>query len=108
MQAVYEQIAENLQSGGVAQGSNFWNLYSVGVGSDDPYQVTLADTSTMAVIGAHVRPPPLPSLLLDMLGLSSMLIHAELSVYMSKVHRLQHKEDKVRPKLLAALTLHGV
>ena len=60
MQAVYEQIAENLQSGGVAQGSNFWNLYSVGVGSDDPYQVTLADTSTMAVIAAHVRPLFLP------------------------------------------------
>ena len=57
MQAVYEQISENLQSGGVAQGSNFWNLYSVGVGSDDPYQVTLADTSTMAVIAAHVRTP---------------------------------------------------
>ena len=66
MQAVYEQISENLQSGGVAQGSNFWNLYSVGVGSDDPYQVTLADTSTMAVIGAHVRSPCPSSLPLDM------------------------------------------
>ena len=56
MQAIYEQVSENLQSGGVAQGTNFWNLYSVGVGSDDPYQITLADTSTMAVIAAAVRP----------------------------------------------------
>jgi hypothetical protein len=55
MTAVYEQISENLQAGGVAQGSNFWNLYSVGVGSDDPYQITLADTTTMNVIAAHVR-----------------------------------------------------
>jgi hypothetical protein len=55
MQAVYEQISENLQAGGVAQGSNFWNLYTVGVGSDDPYQITLADTSTMAVVAAEVR-----------------------------------------------------
>lgn len=54
LQAVYEQISDNVQHGGVAQGSNFWNLYSVGVGSDDPYQITLADTSTMAVIAAHV------------------------------------------------------
>ena len=56
LQAVYEQIATNLQGGGVAQGSNFWNLYSVGVGSDDPYQITLADTSTMAVVAAQVGP----------------------------------------------------
>jgi hypothetical protein len=52
---VYEQISTNLQGGGVAQGSNFWNLYTVGVGSDDPYQITLADTSTMAVVAAQVR-----------------------------------------------------
>lgn len=55
LQAVYEQISQNVQSGGVAQGSNFWNLYTVGVGSDDPYQITLADTSTMAVVAAQVR-----------------------------------------------------
>ena len=55
LQAVYEQISTNLQGGGVAQGSNFWNLYTVGVGSDDPYQITLADTSTMAVVAAQVR-----------------------------------------------------
>ncbi|KAK9917541.1 hypothetical protein WJX75_005540 [Coccomyxa subellipsoidea] len=55
LQAVYEQISENVQNGGVAQGSNFWNLYSVGVGSDDPYQITLADTSTMAVVSAHQK-----------------------------------------------------
>lgn len=59
LQAVYEQISENVQNGGVAQGSNFWNLYSVGVGSDDPYQITLADTSTMAVVSAHVSTPSL-------------------------------------------------
>ena len=56
LQAVYEQISQNLNGGGVAQGSNFWNLYTVGVGSDDPYQITLADTSTMAVVAAQVRP----------------------------------------------------
>lgn len=55
LQAVYEQISQNLDGGGVAQGSNFWNLYTVGVGSDDPYQITLADTSTMAVVAAQVR-----------------------------------------------------
>ncbi len=55
MEAVYSQISTNLQGGGVAQGSNFWNLYTVGVGSDDPYQITLADTSTMAVVAAQVR-----------------------------------------------------
>lgn len=54
LQAVYEQISQNLNGGGVAQGSNFWNLYTVGVGSDDPYQITLADTSTMAVVAAQV------------------------------------------------------
>ncbi len=58
LQAVYEQISENVQGGGVAQGSNFWNLYTVGVGSDDPYQITLADSSTMAVVAAHVSSPP--------------------------------------------------
>ncbi|CAL8463261.1 g2795 [Coccomyxa elongata] len=55
LQAVYEQISQNVQNGGVAQGSNFWNLYSVGVGSDDPYQITLADTSTMAIVAAHQK-----------------------------------------------------
>ena len=55
MEAVYSPISTNLQGGGVAQGSNFWNLYTVGVGSDDPYQITLADTSTMAVVAAQVR-----------------------------------------------------
>ena len=55
LQAVYEQISQNLNGGGVAQGSNFWNLYTVGVGSDDPYQITLADTSTMAVVAAQVN-----------------------------------------------------
>lgn len=54
MEAVYDQIWENLKAGGVAQGSNFWNLYTVGIGDDDPYQITLADTSTMAIIDAHV------------------------------------------------------
>jgi len=53
---VYNQIQGNALQNGVAQGSNFWNLYTVGTGADDPYQVTLADTSTMDVIGAHVRP----------------------------------------------------
>ena len=71
MQAVYEQMSENLQSGGVAQGSNFWNLYSVGVGSDDPYQITLADTSTMAIIGAAVRHPQHLSRLSDSASLAS-------------------------------------
>ena len=54
LKAVYDQIWANLKSGGVAQGSNFWNLYTVGIGYDDPYQITLADTSTMAIIDAHV------------------------------------------------------
>jgi hypothetical protein len=54
MKAVYDQISSNLRSGGVAQGSNFWNLYTVGIGLDDPYQITLADGSTMGVIAAHV------------------------------------------------------
>ncbi len=53
---MYNQIQGNALQNGVAQGSNFWNLYTVGTGADDPYQVTLADTSTMDVIGAHVRP----------------------------------------------------
>lgn len=53
---MYTQIQGNALQNGVAQGSNFWNLYTVGTGADDPYQVTLADTSTMDVIGAHVRP----------------------------------------------------
>jgi hypothetical protein len=57
LKAVYDQVWANLQSGGVTQGSNFWNLYTVGVGTDDPYQITLADTDTMAVIAAHVRGP---------------------------------------------------
>ena len=39
-----------------AQGSNFWNLYTVGIGDDDPYQVTLDDGSTMGIIDAHVSP----------------------------------------------------
>lgn len=53
--AVYDQIQDNALQNGVAQGSNFWNLYTVGTGANDPYQVTLADTSTMNVINAHVR-----------------------------------------------------
>ena len=53
--AVYDQIQDNALQNGVAQGSNFWNLYTVGTGANDPYQVTLADTSTMDVISAHVR-----------------------------------------------------
>lgn len=55
LKAVYDQIYANLKSGGVAQGSNFWNLYTVGIGADDPYTITLADGSTMGVIAAHVR-----------------------------------------------------
>ena len=39
-----------------AQGSNFWNLYTVGIGDDDPYQVTLDDASTTGIIDAHVSP----------------------------------------------------
>ena len=57
---MYDQIQGNALQNGVAQGSNFWNLYTVGTGADDPYQVTLADTSTMNVIGAHVRPRACP------------------------------------------------
>ena len=55
LQAVYEQIPQNLDSGSVAQGSISWNLYSVGVGCAEPYQITMADTSTMAVLAAQVR-----------------------------------------------------
>ena len=54
LKAIYDQIWANLKAGGVAQGSNFWNLYTVGIGDDDPYQITLADTSTVAIIDAHV------------------------------------------------------
>ena len=59
--AVYDQIQDNALQNGVAQGSNFWNLYTVGTGNNDPYQVTLADTSTMNVINAHVRAPAAPA-----------------------------------------------
>ena len=57
MQAVYDQVGASAKDGGPAQGSNFWNLYTVGTGTDDPYQITLADTTTMGVIHTHVRPP---------------------------------------------------
>ena len=53
MKAIYDQIWQNLKSGGVTQGSNFWNLYTAGIGDDDPYQITLADTSTVGIIDAH-------------------------------------------------------
>lgn len=56
LQAIYDQLWANLKSGGVAQGSNFWNLYTVGIGNDDPYQITLADTSTVGIIDAHASP----------------------------------------------------
>ncbi|CAK0785155.1 hypothetical protein CVIRNUC_008361 [Coccomyxa viridis] len=53
MKAIYDQIWQNLKNGGVTQGSNFWNLYTAGIGDDDPYQITLADTSTVGIIDAH-------------------------------------------------------
>ena len=64
MKAIYDQIWQNLKSGGVTQGSNFWNLYTAGIGDDDPYQITLADTSTVGIIDAHAS-HLVPALLLD-------------------------------------------
>ena len=60
MQAVYDQVGASAKDGGPAQGSNFWNLYTAGTGTDDPYQITLADTTTMDVIHTHVRPLECP------------------------------------------------
>ena len=57
-QTIYGLISESAQSGGPAQGSNFWNLYTVGIADDDPFKVTLADNSTMAIVAAHVRASP--------------------------------------------------
>ena len=37
-----------------AQGSNFWNLYTAETADDDPYRITLDDTSTMGIIDSHV------------------------------------------------------
>ena len=53
---IYGLISESAQNNGPAQGSNFWNLYTVGIADDDPYKVTLADNSTMAIVAAHVSP----------------------------------------------------
>jgi len=53
-QAVYDLIEEDALNGGNTLGSNFWNLYREGHGEDDPYHVTLAHTSTMDVVNAHV------------------------------------------------------
>ena len=51
---IYGLISESAQNNGPAQGSNFWNLYTVGIADDDPYKITLADNSTMAIVAAHV------------------------------------------------------
>lgn len=55
---IYGLISESAQSGGPAQGSNFWNLYTVGIADDDPYKITLADNSTMSIVAMHVSHPP--------------------------------------------------
>ena len=55
---IYGLISESAQNNGPAQGSNFWNLYTVGIADDDPYKITLADNSTMAIVAAHVSHSP--------------------------------------------------
>ena len=57
-ETIYGMISKSAQSNGPAQGSNFWNLYPVGIAADDPYRVTLDDASTMAIIKSHVCPCP--------------------------------------------------
>eukprot|EP00884_Botryococcus_braunii_P022962 jgi/Botrbrau1/934/Bobra.0167s0045.1 len=54
-QQVYELMSKSALNNGAAQGSNFWNLYSSGVAQDDPFQVTLDDSSTMGIIAAHMK-----------------------------------------------------
>jgi len=51
---VYDEIETDALNGGSTLGSNFWNLYRVGHGLDDPYHVTLGHTSTMDVVSNHV------------------------------------------------------
>ncbi|KAK9811999.1 hypothetical protein WJX73_007485 [Symbiochloris irregularis] len=52
-QTIYGLISESAQANGPAQGSNFWNLYTPNIADDDPFKVTLDDTSTMAIVKAH-------------------------------------------------------
>ena len=54
---IYGMISESAQNNGPAQGSNFWNLYTVGIAQDDPFRVTLDDSSTMVINKQHVCIP---------------------------------------------------
>lgn len=53
-ETVYGMVSESAQKNGPAQGSNFWNLYTVGIANDDPFKVSLDDASTMDIIKRHV------------------------------------------------------
>jgi len=48
--AVYRLIESSARAGGPAMGSNFWVFYRRDQGWDDPYSVTIDDTSTFQVI----------------------------------------------------------
>eukprot|EP01024_Parvocaulis_polyphysoides_P072986 TRINITY_DN9339_c1_g3_i5.p2 TRINITY_DN9339_c1_g3~~TRINITY_DN9339_c1_g3_i5.p2 ORF type:complete len:297 (+),score=45.56 TRINITY_DN9339_c1_g3_i5:170-1060(+) len=51
---VYNEIENDIRNGGNTYGSNFWNLYTEGQGQDDPYHVTLGQTSTIQIVRDHV------------------------------------------------------
>ena len=51
--AVYGLVEEDRSAGGNTMGTLFWNLYREGQGWDDPYHVTISQTSTFDIIKQH-------------------------------------------------------
>eukprot|EP01025_Chloroclados_australasicus_P043908 TRINITY_DN4713_c2_g1_i1.p1 TRINITY_DN4713_c2_g1~~TRINITY_DN4713_c2_g1_i1.p1 ORF type:complete len:423 (-),score=30.40 TRINITY_DN4713_c2_g1_i1:552-1676(-) len=53
-QMIYDIIEEDaIGNQGSTQGSNFWNFYADGIGTDDPYYVSSLHDSTMGIVQRH-------------------------------------------------------